>query len=121
MPLKDLETNESRITSVQKQAQTGGDKNAKVQYEVLCRYKEAHEQGKAARTVQFETKDEQKCAHDLFLLTNKPVMYVCNVDDKSAVTGNKYLDMEREAVKEENAELLRVTAQTESENHEFHP
>ena len=86
---------------------------------MLCRYKEALEQGKAARTVQFETKDEQKCAHDLFLLTNKPVMYVCNVDDKSAVTGNKYVDMVREAVKDENAEILIVAAQTESEIAEF--
>lgn len=119
LQLKDLETIESRITRVQKQAQTGGDKNAKVQYEVLCRYKEALEQGKAARTVQFETKDEQKCAHDLFLLTNKPVLYVCNVDDKSAVTGNKYVDMVREAVKDENAEILIVAAQTESEIAEF--
>ena len=88
LQLKDLETIESRISKVQKQAQTGGDKAAKVTYEVLSRYKEALEQGKAARTVTFETKDEQKIAHDLFLLTNKPVMYVCNVDDNSAVSGN---------------------------------
>ena len=74
LQLKDLETIESRISKVQKQAQTGGDKAAKVTYEVLSRYKEALEQGKAARTVTFETKDEQKIAHDLFLLTNKPVM-----------------------------------------------
>jgi len=106
LQLKDLETIESRISKVQKQAQTGGDKAAKVTYEVLSRYKEALEQGKAARTVTFETKDEQKIAHDLFLLTNKPVMYVCNVDDNSAVSGNKYVDMVREAVKDENAEIL---------------
>ena len=70
LQLKDLETIESRNSKVQKQAQTGGDKAAKVTYEVLSRYKEALEQGKAARTVTFETKDEQKIAHDLFLLTN---------------------------------------------------
>ena len=84
-------------------------------YEVLSRYKEALEQGKAARTVTFETKDEQKIAHDLFLLTNKPVMYVCNVDDNSAVSGNKYVDMVREAVKDENAEILILAAKTGSE------
>ena len=117
--LKDLETIESRITRVQKQAQTGGDKQAKIQYEVLRRYKEALEQGQPARTVQFETKDEQHCAHDLFLLTNKPILYVCNVDDQSAVAGNKYVDMVREAVKNENAEILIVAAQTESEIAEF--
>ena len=114
-----METIESRISKVQKQAQTGGDKAAKVTYEVLSRYKEALEQGKAARTVTFETKDEQKIAHDLFLLTNKPVMYVCNVDDNSAVSGNKYVDMVREAVKDENAEILILAAKTESEIAEF--
>ena len=113
--LKDLETIEGQITRVQKQAQTGGDKQAKVQYEVLCRYKEALEQGKAARTVQFESKEELKAAHDLFLLTNKPVLYVCNVDDASAAAGNKYVDQVREAVKEEGAEILVVAARVESE------
>ena len=71
-----METIESRIQKVQKQAQTGGDKAAKQTYEVLVRYKEALEQGKSARTVQFESKDEQKIAKELFLLTSKPVMYV---------------------------------------------
>ena len=92
---------------------------AKIQYEVLCRFKEALDQGKPARTVTFDTKDEQHAAHDLFLLTNKPVLYVCNVDDKSAVNGNKYVDMVREATKDENAEILIVAAQTESEIAEF--
>mgnify|MGYP002233201138 FL=1 len=72
LQLKDLETIESRIQKVQKQAQTGGDKVAKQTYEVLVRYRDALLQGKSARTVQFETKDEQKIAHDLFLLTSKP-------------------------------------------------
>ena len=115
LQLKDLETIEGRIGRVQKQAQTGGDKQAKLQYEVLSRYKEALEQGKPARTVQFESKEEQKVAHDLFLLTNKPVLYVCNVDDASAVNGNRYVDMVREAVKEEGAEILIVAAKIESE------
>lgn len=119
LQLKDLETIDSRIAKVQKQAQTGGDKNAKIQYEVLRQIKETLEQGKAARTVTFETKDEQKFFRELFLLTSKPVMYVCNVDDSSAVSGNKYVDMVREAVKGENAEILIVAAKTESEIAEF--
>ena len=119
LQLKDLETIDARIAKVQKQAQTGGDKNAKLAYEVLSRYKEALEQGKAARTVQFETKDEQRIAHDLFLLTSKPVMYVCNVDEASAVNGNAYVERVREAVKEENAEILILAAKTESEIAEF--
>ena len=66
-----------------------------------------------------ETKDDQKIAHDLFLLTNKPVLYVCNVDEASAVSGNKYVEAVREAVKDENAEILVVAAKTESEIAEF--
>ena len=119
LQLKDLETIETRIAKVQKQAQTGGDKNAKLVYEVLSRYKEALQQGKSARTVILETKDEQRVAHDLFLLTNKPVMYVCNVDEASAINGNAYVDRVREAVKEENAEILILAAKTESEIAEF--
>ena len=115
LQLKDLETIESRIQKVQKQAQTGGDKAAKQTYEVLVRYKEALEQGKSARTVQFESKDEQRIAHDLFLLTSKPVMYVCNVDEGSAVTGNKYVEQVREAVKDEGAQILVVAAKTEAD------
>ena len=98
LQLKDLETIESRIQKVQKQAQTGGDKTAKLAYDVLVKYKEALEQGKSARTVVFETKDEIKLARELFLLTSKPVMYVCNVD-----------------VKDENAEILVVAAKTEAD------
>ena len=113
LQLKDLETIESRIQKVQKQAQTGGDKTAKLAYDVLVKYKEALEQGKSARTVVFETKDEIKLARELFLLTSKPVMYVCNVDEASAVKGNKYVDMVRESVKDENAEILVVAAKTE--------
>jgi GTP-binding protein YchF len=115
LQIKDLETIDSRIQKVQKQAQTGGDKQAKLVYDVLARYKEALEQGKSARTVQFETKDEQKIAHDLFLLTNKPVMYICNVDEASAVSGNRYSASLIEAVKEENAQTLIVAAKIESE------
>ena len=115
LQLKDLETVEARIAKTQKQAQTGGDKVAKMQYEVLKQYKDALDQGLPARSVQFETVDEQKFARELFLLTNKPVMYVCNVDDASAVDGNKYVDAVREAVKNENAQILIVAAQTEAE------
>ena len=119
LQLKDLETIESRIQKVQKQAQTGGDKLAKMTYDILLKYKDALEQGKSARSVQFETRDEQKIAKELFLLTSKPVLYVCNVDEKSAVKGNKYVEMVREAVKDENADILIVAAKIESEIAEF--
>src|SRR5574344_1321275 len=113
--IKDLETVDSRIQKVQKQAQTGGDKQAKIAYDVLVKYKAALEQGKPARTVTLDNKDEQTLANELFLLTSKPVMYVCNADEASAVTGNKYVEQVRNAVKEENAEVLVVAAKIESE------
>jgi GTP-binding protein YchF len=86
-----------------------------VQFEVLSRYDKALEAGKSARTVELCNKEEEKVAHDLFLLTNKPVLYVCNVDDASAVSGNHYVDAVRDAIKDENAQLLVIAAQTESE------
>ncbi|WP_299321035.1 redox-regulated ATPase YchF [uncultured Porphyromonas sp.] len=115
LQLKDLETVEARLQKVYKQAQTGGDKAAKLAYEVLSRYKEALEQGLNARTVSFETKDEQKVARELYLLTSKPVLYVCNVDEVSAVSGNEYVERVREAVAAEGAGLLVVAAKIESE------
>lgn len=114
LQIKDLETVEARLAKTQKQAATG-DKVAKMQADVLTRFRDALQQGLPARTVELETPDEQKFARELFLLTSKPVMYVCNVDDASAVDGNKYVEAVREAIKDENAQLLIVAAQTESE------
>ena len=112
--LKDLETIESRIGKVQKQAAIG-EKAAKRQYEILCRYKEAIEGGKAARTVEIDNKDDAKWVQELCLLTNKPVLYVCNVDEASITSGNAYVEAVRESIKEENAELLVVAAATEAD------
>ena len=115
LQLKDLETVENRLKRVEKIAKVGGDKAAKVEYEVLSQYKNALEQGKSARTVTFETEEEQHAARNLFLLTSKPVLYVCNVDDASAANGNRYVDAVREAIKDEDAELLIISAQTEAD------
>jgi GTP-binding protein YchF len=119
LQLKDLETVEQRINKVQKQAQTGGDKQAKLVLDVLLRYREALLQGKPARTVSFDSKDEERAARELFLLTAKPVLYVCNVDEASALSGNSYVEQVREAIREENADLLVVAAKIESEIAEF--
>ncbi len=115
LQIKDLETVDARIAKTQKQAQTGGDKSAKMQYDVLRQIKEALERGLPARAVTFETPDEQKFARELFLLTSKPVLYVCNVDDAAAADGNAYVEAVREAIKDEGAQLLVVAARTESE------
>ncbi len=114
LQLKDLETVESRATKIKKQAQTGGDKTAKAVYDILVKYQEALTQGKSARTVHLE-KEERAIVSDLNLLTDKPVLYVCNVDEASAVNGNAHVEAVREAIKDEDAEILIVAAATEAD------
>ncbi|MBO4571826.1 MAG: redox-regulated ATPase YchF [Bacteroidales bacterium] len=115
LQIKDLETVTNRITKVQKQAQTGGDKQAKKALELLLRYKEVLEQGRNAREVKAENPDEIKLAKEFCLLTNKPVLYVCNVDEASAKSGNAYVKRVREAIKGEDAQLMVIAAKIESE------
>ena len=114
LQIKDLETIENRLPKAEK-AGKAGDKDAKKLSELLVRYREALLQGKSCRTVELVNPEEEAMAHDLFLLTNKPVMYVCNVDEKSAANGNQYVEAVREAVKDEHAEILVIAAKTESE------
>ncbi|MBR3565912.1 MAG: redox-regulated ATPase YchF [Paludibacteraceae bacterium] len=113
--IKDLETVDSQFDKTRKKAGAGQDKQAKIAVGVLEKYKKALEQGFAARTVQLENKEEEQVAHDLFLLTNKPVLYVCNVDEAAAVGGNHYVEEVRKAVENEHAEVLVVAAKIESE------
>ncbi len=113
LQLKDLETVENRIGKVQKQA-VSGDKQAKRLFDILLRYKEVLEQGKSARTVELD-KEDRKMVSDLSLLTDKPVLYVCNVDEASAVKGNAYVDAVRQAIAEEQAELRVVAAASEAD------
>ena len=115
LQLKDLETVENRISKVQKQATTGGDKKAKILYDLLLRYKAALEQGKSCRTVKPENAEEEQLAKELYLLTNKPVMYVCNVDEASAKDGNEYVERVRQATADEDAEILIISAKIESD------
>ena len=115
LQLKDLETVENRIKKVEKQATTGGDKDAKKLLALLQRYQKALSEGRPCRSVEMENAEEDKMRHDLFLLTDKPVLYVCNVDEASAATGNAYVEAVREAVRGENAEILVLAAKTEAE------
>ena len=115
LQIKDLETVENRIKKVEKMATTGGDKEAKKLLGLLLRYREALLQGKSCRTVRLENAEEEQMSRDLFLLTDKPVMYVCNVDEASAAGGNAYVDAVRAAVADENAEILVIAAKTEAE------
>ena len=114
LQIKDLETIDQRLQKVAKQAAVG-DKQAKIVCDVLNAYRDVLLQGKSARTVTFESKEEIQIAHDLFLLTSKPVLYVCNVDEASVKTGNAYVEQVRQAIKDENAQLLVIAAKTESE------
>ena len=108
LQLKDLETVESRLAKTQKQATSGGDKNAKRTVELLLQYKAVLEQGRSARTVELDKEDRN-------LLTDKPVLYVCNVDERSAATGNAYTEAVRAAIADERAEMLVIAAATEAD------
>ena len=114
LQLKDLETVENRLAKTQKAATSGGDKQAKRAVELLLQYKAALEQGRSARTVELDREDRRLVA-DLNLLTDKPVLYVCNVDEKSAVTGNAHTEAVRAAIADEKAEMLVIAAATEAD------
>ena len=114
LQLKDLDTVDKRIQKVEKMAKTGGDKDAKRTYEILTVVKAHLESGKSIRTAALP-QDDFDFIEDLGLLTQKPVMYVCNVDEASVVTGNKYVDLVKANVADENAEVLVISAKIESE------
>ncbi len=114
LQLKDLDSLEKKIQKVEKAAKTGGDKDAKKTFEVLTIYKNHLLEGKSARTAPVMEED-RIYAQDLNLITEKPVMYVCNVDELSVMTGNGYVERVREAVRDEQAEVLIISAQIESE------
>lgn len=114
LQLKDLDTVDKRIQKVEKMAKTGGDKDAKRTYEILTVVKSPLENGKSIRTAAMSQEDFD-FIEDLGLLTQKPVMYVCNVDEASVVTGNKYVDLVKANVADEKAEVLVISAKIESE------
>ena len=114
LQIKDLETVEARLAKVQKQAKIGADKDARKLCDLLERYRAALLEGRSCRSVELAA-DEEAMARDLFLLTNKKVLYVCNVDEASAANGNAYVDAVREAVKDEDAEVMVIAAKTEAE------
>ena len=114
LQLKDLETVENRLAKEEKRAQTGGDPKAKKLVEVLHLYRDALVQGKSARTVHLDEL-QQEAARDLMLLTAKPILYVCNVDEASVVTGNPHVEAVRQAVRDEGAEVLVIGAAIEAD------
>ncbi|MBO5823515.1 MAG: redox-regulated ATPase YchF, partial [Prevotella sp.] len=107
LQLKDLETIEAKLAKQQKAA-AAGNKEAKIEVSVMEAYKAVLEQGKNARTVEFDSKDEQDAARNLFLLTSKPVLYVCNVDEASAKDGNEFTKKIEALAAEEGAEAMII-------------
>jgi len=113
LQVKDLESVEKKIERLGRAAKAG-DKDAKLGMDILNLYREHFEEFKNARTLVVKEEDK-KYVDDLFLLTMKPVIYVCNVDEKSAVNGNKYVEKVKEFLKGYDAEILVIAGEIEAE------
>ncbi|WP_026770009.1 redox-regulated ATPase YchF [Asinibacterium sp. OR53] len=105
LQLKDLESVEKKMQRVEKMARVGTDAKAKAEFEVLTRCKEHLEKGKGVFSLGL-SKEEKTAVADLFLLTDKPVLYVANVDEASMHTGNKFSQLLIDGVKDEGAEVI---------------
>ena len=112
LQLKDLEAVEKKIQKTEKQIKL--DPKFKVELEVLIRCKEHLEKGRSIRELDLD-KEEKVAIADLFLLTDKPVLYVANVDEASMHTGNKYSEALKAAVKDENAEVIIMNNNIEAQ------
>lgn len=113
LQLKDLETIEKRIASVSRMLKSG-DKEIVRENELAHRIKAHLEQGKSVRSLEVDEK-EKELVPKFQLITSKPVLYLCNVDEASAKNGNKYVDQVKEAVKDEQAEVLVIGAKIEAD------
>lgn len=113
LQIKDLESIEKKISRIEKIAKTG-DAKAKKELEVLNRFKNHLESGNNARTLEVD-KEERKVVADLQLLTAKPVIYVANVEETSLPDGNQYVEQLKESVKDENAQVVIVSASIEAQ------
>jgi GTP-binding protein YchF len=117
LQLKDLDSVEKKIQKTEKIARSG-DANAKKELSVLNQYKAVLEDGKNARTLKL-SKEEKEPVRDLMLLTDKPVIYVTNVEESAAVEGNEWVEKFKEYVKDEEAEVIIVSAAIEAQIAEF--
>jgi len=113
LQLKDLESVEKKIAKVERTAKAG-DAKAKKELAVLIQYKDVLEAGKSARTLSLSAEDKL-AIEDLQLLTDKPVIYAANVEEASVTTGNKFVEALKTAVKDENAQVVIISAAIESQ------
>lgn len=118
LQLKDLETVEKRLDRVGRAAKTG-DKEAQKEFDVLNSLKSHLEAGESVRAMDIPEDDYLAYVKPMQLITAKPVMYVCNVDEASAVSGNHYVERVKEAVRNENAEILTLAVGTEADINEL--
>jgi len=114
LQLKDLESVEKRLEKVSRAAKTG-NKEAQKEKEILDQLKSCLESGNSIRTLSFENKDQQIFVNSLQLITDKPVLYVCNVDESAAATGNAMVERVKETVASENAEVIVLAVGTEAD------
>lgn len=115
LAIADLDSVDKRYTKVQKIAKSG-DKEGKAEFAVLEKIKPVLEAGKPVRSLSFN-EDEQKIVHGLFLLTDKPVLYVANIaeDDMADPDASPYVQQIKAEAAKENAEVIAVSARTEEE------
>ena len=113
LQLKDLETIEKRLAGLARILKTG-DKDTLKENDIALKIKEGLEQGKSVRALNFDEK-EIEFVNKFQLITAKPVLYLCNVDEGSVKTGNEYVEQVKEAVKEEDAQVLVIGAKIESD------
>ncbi|MBT8259914.1 MAG: redox-regulated ATPase YchF, partial [Bacteroidia bacterium] len=118
LQLKDLETVEKRIERVSRTAKTG-NKEAQKEEVALKHIIEYLEAGQSVRACEFGEDEYKEFVKPLQLITDKPVMYVCNVEEASAVSGNAYVDKVKEAVAHEDAEVLVLAVGTEADINEL--
>ncbi len=118
LQLKDLETVEKKLDKVKRAAKTG-NKEAQKEEAVLLKIKTGIEAGISVRALEFNEEDYEDFVKPSQFITDKPVMYVCNVDEGAAVSGNDYVDQVKEAIKDENAEVLVLAVETEADINEL--
>ncbi|EGV44923.1 redox-regulated ATPase YchF [Bizionia argentinensis JUB59] len=118
LQLKDLETVDKKLEKVKRAAKTG-NKEAQKEEAVLLKIKSGLESGISVRALEFSEDEDIDFVKPSQFITDKPVMYVCNVDEASATSGNAYVDLVREAVKDENAEVLVLAVGTEADINEL--
>lgn len=114
LQLKDLESVEKKLEKVKRAARTG-NKEALKEEAALQKVKQGLEAGMSVRAIELSASEKEEFIDQLQLITDKPVMYICNVDESSASAGNDYVDKVKESVANENAEVLVLAVGTEAD------